>query len=162
MKCRLPPFATSKSLTQEPWGEVRENPGKQQHPEHWDSGQQGIWESRMFCIPSEEPPSSSTPSTRPENSGAVPGTLHCSWCLLHAHRRNLLPFWHLGRSKLLQGVHRALHMQRTPGNTELGSGSLVPGRKAKGQAFASPRKYLHGVFVTAGTEWQPRCEQQCP
>lgn len=73
MRSRLPPLATSKSLTQEP--RVRsENPGKPCHPQLWDSGQRGARESRMSCIPCGEPPSSSTPSTGPESSR---GLGHC-------------------------------------------------------------------------------------
>lgn len=99
---------------------------------------------------------------------AVPGTLPCSSCWLPAHRRNLLPFWHLGRSKNLprcaQGWPQLLHMQSPPGNTGLGSGSFVPAREAQRdrRLFSSQSKYLHGVYVTTGTKWQPRWEQQVP
>lgn len=120
----------------------------------------------MFCIQSEEPPSSLTPSTRPENSG---GRAWDTALLLvpapHPQEEPapiLAPEQEQTHPRRAQGWSQPLHMQRTPENTELGSGSLVPGRKAKAQAFASPCKYLHGVFVTAGTEWQPMCEQQCP
>lgn len=97
MRSRLPPLATSKSVTQEP--RVRsENPGKQCHPEHWDAGQRGARESRMSCIPRGEPPSSSTPSTGPENSwglGHCPAPCACS------------PSGTWPGASPLQGVHRA-------------------------------------------------------
>lgn len=107
MKSRLPPFATSKSLTQEPW--VR----SEKILESSSTQSTGTLASREFgshvCSASNLR-SHRVPRPRARGlrtAGAVPGTLHCSWCLLHTPRRNLLPFWHLSRSKPVQGVHRA-------------------------------------------------------
>lgn len=148
-------------------GEVRENPGKQCYPEHWDSGQQRIWESRMFCIPSVKPPSSSTPSMRPENSRGH--AWDTALLLMPAPRPQkepaplLAPGQEQAPSKVCTGL--ASTFAHAEHSWEHGAGlRLICARKEspEGQAFASQCKYFHGVYVTTGTKGQPRCEQQRP
>lgn len=143
--------------------EVRENPGKQRYPEHWDSGQQGIWESRTFCIPS----SSLTLSTQLENSqGHTWDTALLLVSAPHSQKEPaplLAPGQEQAPSKVCTGLASTFAHAEHSWEHEAGL-RLICAQKERpeGQVFASLFKYLHGVFLTTGTKWKTMGEQQHP